>query len=111
MSKEEIIPFGKEWTEGMKVHSKELLIDLLKNAYKELIGLKQIEVNNNGWIKIESEADLPKERSDNDVFLVSFDGKISVGCSKLLEIKEIRSYWVATVTHWQPIQKPLLPIY
>lgn len=67
--------------------------------------------NNNGWIKIESEDDLPKTRGDNDVFIVDFNRNITVGCSKLLAIKEIRSYWRATITHYQPIKKPKPPIY
>lgn len=39
--KQDYIPFGEEWIIGMKKHSKEVLIDLLANAYKK---------NINGWI-------------------------------------------------------------
>lgn len=62
--------------------------------------------NNNGWIKIESENDLPKEKC-----------KIWV---RSLEFKEIviinftNSFFTPihqTCTHWQPITTPKLPIY
>lgn len=63
--------------------------------------------NNNGWIKIESEADLPKD-STNYWTVTKFD-------------KEPKIRWFnrffneyekdGKVTHYQPIIKPLPPIY
>ena len=76
-----------------------------------LKSLQGIE-NNNGWIKIESKADLPKE-DDNKMFLVgfmfesgfqqrhgilSYDGLVSV-------------YLFEKFTHYLPIDKNEPPIY
>ena len=69
--------------------------------------LKNME--NNGWIKIESENDLPKEncnlwviedREDfsKDPVLIRFMGSFFTPIHK-------------TCTHYQPIEKPLPPIY
>lgn len=69
--------------------------------------------NNNGWIKIESEEDLPKEELDchfvfkkNDIKYQTFgvwDNKLKSFWSGALRINY--------VTHYQPIIKPKLPIY
>ena len=75
------------------------------------LSLQGIE-NNNGWIKIESEADLPKEngayyvvRNDdfhkNDIQTFIYDNCDSFS----------KSIWKSCVTHYQPIQKPKPPIY
>lgn len=63
--------------------------------------------NNNGWIKIESEADLP-----NDSYMywvVCRDGDIKL----LNDFEYYKKYIIPefTVTHYQPITKPLKPIY
>ena len=66
--------------------------------------------NNNGWIKIEIEKDLPSEDVEykvgtlmNDKFYLS-DG--------VYDFKEIKfSYQNKYITHYQPIIKPLNPIY
>lgn len=71
------------------------------------ISLKGIETNR-GWIKIESEADLPKTE---DEFWV-FDNKGN--CEKLIKQIGLDSnsyWWMKNVTHYQPIIKPLPPIY
>lgn len=67
--------------------------------------------NNNGWIKIKTKSDLPKTRDKDDVFILDCDGRIVIGCTMLLSDKEIRNFWLATVTHYKPIIKPQLPIY
>jgi len=75
---------------------------------KSLSGIE----NNNGWIKIESEADLPKAK-----VLCYVTGE-----SKLIEIAEYMTHLknfvyersgnkVLFVTHYQPIIKPLIPLY
>jgi len=74
------------------------------------ISLKGIETNNN-WISIQSEKDLPKTRGDFYVFLLGTNKEIVCGCTKLLKSKEVRSYWVATTTHYQPIVKPQPPLH
>jgi len=64
----------------------------------DLIGIE----NNNGWIKIESEEDLPKEQEtfhvvlkNGNVYMRTFVNKASF----------------SDVTHYQPIEKPKPPIY
>jgi len=67
--------------------------------------------NNNGWIKIESESDLPKTRGIEDIFILDKENRISVGSTMLLSSKETRIYWKSNLTHYQPIVKPQPPIY
>lgn len=65
--------------------------------------------NNNGWIKIESEADLPKE---TDHYLVY--NKINNGIEVDYIDHDYESHserWVEFNSHYQPIQKPKPPIY
>jgi len=69
--------------------------------------LKNLE-NNNGWISILSEADLPKDdkvafftkRQDSDEIAIEF---YSQGC--------FTQYYKSPVTHYQSIIKPNLPLY
>ena len=68
--------------------------------------IRGIETNN-FWIKIESEADLPKE-SDN--YWVRYkNGTYSMASyvPNSLFIKD----WISKYTHYQTITKPLKPIY
>lgn len=71
---------------------------------KSLEGLE----SNNGWIKIESEADLPKEYSEywcfdrnNDIEIRYFNPYSSLDKREYLKF----------ITHCQPIVKPKPPIY
>jgi hypothetical protein len=71
--------------------------------------------NNNKWVRIESEADLPKE---TDKYWVMRNGVIDIGTYSLPYNKWMCSgqYYFATlgdlkITHYQPIIKPLKPIY
>lgn len=71
--------------------------------------LKGIE-NNNGWIKIESEEDLPKEvincwfATNNGIYLGYYTTRgYFVNEGEDIELKFI--------THYQPIEKPKPPIY
>jgi len=83
--------------------------------------------NNNGWIKIESEYDLPKESIDCHYRLFVSETYSNAGeyiLSGRFRVKSsltnstnfftcddmIRSYF-PRVTHYQPIQKPQPPIY
>jgi len=61
--------------------------------------------NNNGWVKIESENDLPKK--DCDVF-VFINGRIA---QRRFQINISRLWINKSITHYQPIIKPLNPIY
>ena len=84
---------------------------------KSLAGIE----NNRGWIKIESEADLPKDDDFkfNETFLVYYCCK---GCSNMIFKGSIDKYTLKfrditnklekeKVTHYQPIVKPEPPIY
>lgn len=68
---------------------------------KSLSGIE----NNNGWTKIESEADLPKESWS--YWIMQSDNIIST----LKDYWENKKYWNITATHYQPIKKPEQPIY
>lgn len=74
--------------------------------------LKGIE-DNNGWIKIESEEDLPKDEEEG-----YFSSGIMDEKGRFKQIK--RDYLATTlksifqmekITHWKPIVKPKPPIY
>jgi len=72
--------------------------------------LEEIQVSitesNNGWIKIESEADLPKE---GKIFWVMKIGYSYPIVERLYN--DDANYWLNQFTHYQPIRKPELPIY
>ena len=71
--------------------------------------LKGIE-NNNSWIRIESEADLPKNDDDYWVMTNIKDDKVQQ-LSNLIVIKCLNLEKNIKVTHYQPIEKPKPPIY
>jgi hypothetical protein len=64
--------------------------------------LKGIE-NNNGWIKLEKQDDLPLE--DTEYFAINDDGEIDI--YSIEELLDNLPY----ITHYQPIAKPISPIY
>lgn len=72
--------------------------------------LKGIE-NNNGWIKIESEDDLPKEIIECRTCF--YDGRNYVeGVIKKRSPEELsRLKYINEITHYQPIIKPEPPIF
>ena len=92
--------YGEEWLETNKD---------LKNRPKSLKGIE----TNNGWIKIESEDDLPKD--ENIVEFWVYDDEEIVSAKFMYESKR----WYHDVnlnlrlfpTHYQPIFKPKPPIY
>lgn len=72
---------------------------------KSLQGIEK----NNGWIKIESEGDLPKD--ELDCFFIK-DSLIYTGLwDNRLKRFYSGSEWITKITHYQPIQKPKQPIY
>jgi hypothetical protein len=119
--------YGGFWNQ-LHINAKEcalkhngLINSILTNAPKEIEhdykdrcyrpkSLQGIE-NNNGWIKIESEADLPKENLDcwfynsYGMFRGYFNKKQGFFYDEKYEV--IRY----DLTHYKPIEKPLLPIY
>lgn len=84
----------------------------LRNDYEGYYQPKSLQgiENNNGWIRIESEEDLPTENSG--LYFV-YDGK-DVGIARMSTIlfRCLTSNEVySDVTHFQPIVKPEKPIY
>lgn len=79
--------------------------DIEKSKGKwRLKSLQGIE-DNNGWVKIESEDDLPKESGD---YYVIHSG--SINYYPMAE-KELFIKWIGVYSHYQPITKPQPPIY
>lgn len=65
--------------------------------------------NNNNWINIESEVDLP---NDGYVFWIMRKG-IDFPLYRYVDHFSIQEklYWMESYTHYQPIKKPKLPIF
>lgn len=66
--------------------------------------------NNNGWIKIESEDDLPKE---GHYWVFTKKGEI-IDSPKYSDYEFMfndNKYWLENFTHYKPIQRPEKPIY
>lgn len=68
--------------------------------------------DNNGWIRIESENDLPKDIDNYWVqWNTQFDLSILTTKAHFYYGEKSNSEWLTKITHWQPIIKPLNPIY
>ncbi|MDV4070275.1 hypothetical protein CMT45_00920 [Elizabethkingia anophelis] len=92
-------------------------LKLNKNTHsvrpKSLSGIR----NNNSWIKLNKESDLPKEKGD---YWVIWNGKIIVQhwlsnnpdnpYNEMVQNNQIFS-WMKAVTHYQPIETPKPPIF
>ena len=65
-----------------------------------------LQVENNGWIKIESEADLPKE----DGFYWVIDSEASEVIYRYFE-KGNHDFFKQFSSHYHPVIKPDLPLY
>ena len=63
--------------------------------------------NNKGWIRIESKDDLPKE--EGNYFIVRNNNE--VGTSYFIPNNDFSVMDWRDITHYQPIEKPKLPIY
>lgn len=70
-----------------------------------ITSLKGIE-DNNGWIKIESYQDLPKETGH---YWVKRGREI--GVNYIIVPESFHSCFLANLTHYKPIEKPKPPIY
>lgn len=82
---------------------------LIYTRPKSLQGIE----NNNGWIRIDSEDDLPNEKGD---YWVIWDGKIVIqywhsSDNSYADTQKQNSDWMKIVTHYRPIEKPKPPIY
>lgn len=84
--------------------------DDLSTGYFIPKSLQGIE-NNNGWIKIESEADLPKEGIHHSILLDSdcINGYRNYDVIVFYEVNS--RYRKKEISHYQPIEKPLKPLY
>lgn len=78
--------------------------DIVSFRPKSLRGIE----DNNGWVKINSEEDLPKIGTD---YWVINSSNFLIQASFLLDRKVFFKYGDIDVTHYQPIQKPNPPIY
>ena len=73
--------------------------------------------NNNGWIRIESEDDLPKEVTNcfiitnGEMYATKFYPKNFKGWINVFTLDHVVGLGYKSVTHYQPIEKPKLPIY
>ena len=93
---------------NLKTYFKEDLID--SRVYRDKLlyrpkSLQGIETNN-GWVKIESEADLPENKN---VWICTNNNRVLISSKAVLN-------WVLNnpdnkITHYQPIEKPKPPIY
>lgn len=63
-------------------------------------------LKNNGWIKIESESDLPKEGELFWVIKTGYDYPLFEPM-----YHDDGEYWLQWYTHYQPIEKPKPPLY
>ena len=91
--------------------TKEEKIKEAKVKFKNSTVLLSLELakieHNNGWIKIESENDLPKEGMTN--YLICVDNMPSIHVHNLRQVMSL--YKDGMITHYQPIIKPEPPIY
>jgi len=71
------------------------------------LSLTGIETNN-GWTKIESEDDLPKESGFVKVYFSSLEID---DCLRFDGDKFVSDWYAMCPSHWKPIVKDLLPIY
>ena len=97
---------------NLKKYFKEDLID--SKVYRDKLlyrpkSLQGIE-NNNGWIKVESEADLPKNDDDYWVMTSIKDDEVQQ-LSNLIVIRCLNLEKNIKITHYKPIEKPKSPIY
>lgn len=97
------------------IDSKDLSFEKMGLKFEDIEHLTMIDVwrpktlngieTNNGWIRIESESDLPKEECQcfiivkGEVFFDYYNGN------------DFDLYVKSYVTHYQPITKPKPPIY
>lgn len=64
--------------------------------------------NNNGWIKIESENDLPKENGKQYQVVMKKDKSIHIG---FYFEQTHKSQWIENISHYLEIKTPKPPIY
>jgi hypothetical protein len=112
MTKEEInndaISTIKWLLENGTYDSSETAYSMANNSINSLESLSGIE-NNNGWIKIESEADLPKQQME--CWVVNKQAGVQKLIYWALKGNAENKYWIKFFTHYQPINKPKSPLF
>lgn len=132
MEKQEIIQkaYGKSYYALKDYINENGFVDCVKNRKISLIpffdvseiefnenlsrpkSLKGIE-NNNGWVKIYCENDMPQ--FDCDCFIIDkikgvVTGQWKQAPNEILD-KQARFFWLKKATHYKIIDKPQLPLY
>lgn len=79
-----------------------------KEPYVRPVCLLNIE-DNNGWTKIKSEKDFPKV--EDKYYTISKENKEYVRSDTYDKSPVNQYWWINNITHYQPIIKPLPPIY
>ena len=97
--------YGK-W--DLEVNKRMEYTELTYSQFLDMMGESEevLQVENNGWIKIESEADLPKEV--DQYWFASHNNKIEIRFYNPNWIND-RVQFRHRYTHYQPIVKPLAP--
>lgn len=127
MKKEEVIQkaYGKHWKDVKDYVNENGFCSERKDiGFHEIITTMDIDMpgyhwrptslrgieTNNGWVKIESEDDLPKTDGKNiEYFFMTNHGNVTTNgyCDSKSKAKQYASVY----THYQPIIKPQSPIY
>ena len=81
--------------------------ELNADEYEYFIRPKSLSAidDNNGWIRIESEDDLPKESFNYWIF------QSDLRAVTMKDFYDNKKYYGVKATHYQPIEKPLKPLY
>ena len=132
MEKQEIIQkaYGKSYDALKDYINENGFVDCVKNRKISLIPffdvseiefnghlsrpktLKGIE-NNNGWVKIYCENDMPQ--FDCNCFIIDKKKGVVTGqwlqAPNEIEDKKARAFWLDKATHYKIIDKPQLPLY
>ena len=87
-----------------------IIADCNPEIHVRPISLQGIK-NNNGWIRIESEADLPKQGMHHSILLDSecINGYRNYDITVFYEVNS--RFRKKEISHYQPIEEPLKPIY
>lgn len=102
------IKFGMHCPSDLDIEDYDEIVDTIGLwRCKSLQGIE----NNNGWIKIESEEDLPKEGMHHSILLDSecINGYRNYDVIVFYEVNS--RYRKKEISHYQPIEKPKSPIY
>lgn len=100
------------WISSILDHApKDLELDFANGTYrpKSLQGID----NNNGWVKIYCENDMPQ--FDCDCFIIDKIKGVVTGqwrqAPNEVEDKKARAFWLSKATHYKIIEKPKFPLY